>query len=356
MKLITLASLILALFAFMAVGCSDDDEGPTGPTAQSLNTTVRSSSGDYWRTLIDATSYDDFVYYDFGVQDTLDLTAAHAENSTDWDLGFRRDVIVTNSGSSGPGSITVVDLTASGVTKDFADVTRADLASLSEDDWMADGFDLVVDNYYSYNPQTHALTPTNLVYAMKDAEGKYLKFQVAGFFGGGPPPMMANFIIKYVYATSGTDLSGTPVADTIDGSSGMFYYDFSAGQAITPADSANSLEWDIVVSNYSIFMNSSFSGPGQTGANPAYAFADMSDSTDISEYPEAITEGYYAQDKNGSAFLEWYNYSGPPDHLLTSKGHVYAVKAGGKMYKVYIETYTGDTGIRANVIFWWAEL
>ena len=266
-------------------------------------------------------------------------------------------MIATNSGISGPGSVLAVDLTATGVTKDFADVTSADLSGLSQNDWMADDYDLVIDSYYNYNPQTHVLTPTNLVYAMMDAEGKFLKFQITGFYGGGAPPAMANFIIKYVYAASGTDLSGTPVVDTVDGSSGMFYYDFSAGRTTTPADSATSLEWDILISNYNVYLNSSLTGSGQAAGNPLSLFPGVTDPTDFDAYTTAETQPQaYFEDEQSSAFLNRYDLPGPPDHFLTSKNHVYVVNVDRTYYKLMIETYNGDTGASGNPIFWWAEL
>lgn len=354
MKLIRIASLFLALTAVLVVGCSDDDESPTGPTYQSTNTTERASSGDYWITSIDATSYDDFTFYSFTDRDTVTLTAAQSESSTDWDLSFRRYVIATNSGNSGPGTIMAADLTDNGISKSFAAVTSSDLTGLSQGDWMEDGYDLVIDSYYNYNPQTHVLTPTNLVYAMVDAEGKFLKFQITGFYGGGAPPAMANFIVTYVYAASGTDLSGTPVVDTIDGSSGEFYYDFSSGSAVTPADPSTFTGWDLKVSGYDVYLNSSFSGPGVAAANPANLLVTMSDATDLSEYNQAIVvQNAYSQDQQGSVFTNWYDYA---SERLTSKNHVYVINIDGAYYKMTIETYYGDVGISGNIIFWWDEL
>lgn len=353
MKLLKLASLMILVLVLFIAGCSSDKSNPVLPTG--TNSTVRASSDNYWITSVDATSYDNFAYYSFADKDVVDLTDTDAASSTAWDMGFERNVVVTNSGISGPGSIVAADLTANGVSKSFADVTSADLAGLSQSDWVADGFDLVIDHYYDYNPTTHVLTPTNLVYAMRDAQGGYLKFQITEFIGGGAPPAMANFVIKYVYAGSTADLSGPVVVDTVDGSSGTFYYDFSAGQATNPADPSTSLDWDIKVENYDVYLNSSFSGPGNAGANPAYTLVSGIDSTDFAAYTTVAADAgrSYDQDTPGSVFRDWYDYA---NEVLTTKGHVYAIKVGSSTYKVYIETYYGDNGIHATYIFWWEPL
>ncbi len=355
-RVFLLIGLVLTMGYFVS-GCSSDDD-TTGPgnTTPGPNTTVRDDSDDFWVTRIDATSQDDYTYYSLAMKDTLDLTAAEADESTDWDLAFMRSVIITNSGTSGPGSVLAVDLTEIGDSTGFKNVTSANANAVQQDQWQSDGRNLVMDNYYVYNPQTHELDMTKFVYAMRDAEGRFMKVQFVEIYGGGAPPSMGSYVIRYVYNPSGTDLSGPGITDTIDGSAGIFYYDFSSGTATTPSDPQNSLEWDIKVSSYDVFLNSSFSGIGDAAANPAHWLIDMADSTDFDAYSEAISEPQaYFQDQEGSVFTDWYDYDGTT-HTLTSKGHVYLLKAGDSTYKLEIETWYGDTGESANYIFHWEPL
>jgi len=354
-----LVSIILLLtLLFIGVGCSNDDESPTNPGDDKTGTasTTWDGGGSFWITELDATSYDDFVYYDFDTRDIVELTAEEAAQSTVWDLAFQRSVIKTNGGDSGPGSASGVNLNEHSVSKTLTAVTSADLSGLSAGDWIEDGRELVIDNYYQYNPQTHQLTMTGVVYAMIDAEGKYLKMRIADLIGGGAPPAMGNFVIQYVHAASGSDLSGTVVEDTVDGSTGEFYYDFSTGSAVTPANPSTSMDWDIKVSSYDIYLNSSFSGSGQAAANQANWLVSMADSTDMEEYTTAITVPQaYSKDVEGSVFTNWYDYNGDT-HRLTSKGHIFVVDAGGKRYAMEIITWYGETGISGNYIINWKEL
>jgi len=350
--------LMLGVLLFGGItGCSDDDDGPVGPVG--TNSTARDASGNYWVTRLDATSDDEYTYYSFATKDIVTTAKPAANAANEWDLGFQRSVVVTNSGNSGSGDVLGVNFTQINSSKDFVAVTQADADGVAGEAWVGDGQNLVLEDYYTYNFQTHVATMTQTVYALLDAEGKYVKVQFLDFVGGAAPPAMSNFVIKYVYqGTSGsTDLTAPVQIDTVDGSTGLFYYDFSSGQVVSPADPANSLEWDIKVENYNAYLNSSFSGPGQAGANPASALVDgMTDATDFNFYTSAITVPQaYAQDEQGSIFTNWYNYDGQT-HTLSSRGDIYLVQSDGKTYKVKIETYYGDTGQSGNYIWYWEEL
>jgi hypothetical protein len=349
---------VLAILTIGLAGCSNDDDAPpTGPVG--TNSTTRDATGKFWVTRVDATSDNDFAYYSFAQKDLVALTAQQAQSSTTWDLAFQRSVIITNSGQSGPGDVEGVDLNALGDATPFTSVSAANISSIPKSSWQTDGEKLVIDDYYTYDPQTHTMDLTQYVYAMMDASGHYVKFQFLELLGGGAPPAMGNFVIKYVHQSEAgnADLSGPARVDTVDGSSGMFYYDFSSGAAVNPADPANSLDWDIKVSSYNVYLNSSFSGAGNAAANPVYAlFDNMADWTDFEFYTEAVAVPQaYAQDELGSVFTNWYDYNGQT-HTLASKGHTYVLKVGEKSYKLRIDTYYGDTGQSGNIIWHWEEL
>lgn len=348
---------LLILAALGGLGCSNDEDGPTAPVG--TNSTSRHASGKYWVTQVDASSYDQTVYYSFAGRDVVPLSKAADQAANDWDIGFKRSVIITNGGQSGSGDAMGIDLTAAGDPTGFVEVTVAKAEAIPAEDWISDGKSLVVNDYYDYNLQTHGLTMTQNVYALRDAAGQYAKLQILEILGGGAPPAMGNFVLKFVHQplAGSIDLSGPVQVDTVDGSTGEFYYDFSAASAVTPTDPANSLDWDIKVSSYDLYLNSSFSGPGEAAANPAYALLEgMSDPTDFDFYTEAVTVPQaYAQDAEESVFSDWYDYDGQT-HSLTSKGHVYLLQTSGKTYKVMIETYYGETGVSGNFILYWEEL
>ncbi|MGM0556270.1 MAG: HmuY family protein [Myxococcota bacterium] len=59
-----------------------------------------------------------FVYVDLSTGEKVEVTDLEAYSNTEWDLAFKRVVIRTNSGDSGPGDIEVAKLTETA----FADV------------------------------------------------------------------------------------------------------------------------------------------------------------------------------------------------------------------------------------------
>ncbi len=355
--LLAAAALLLPL---VLSGCSNDDNG-TGPGDQNTNTTTWNEAGDYWVTRIDATSATDFAYYSFTTRDIVALTEAQSKTSMNWDLSFRRYTILTNDSLAGPADVQGADLGAIGFvdSADFVAVTAADVNGLPSNAWKPTAYKRVVSLFDPITRQPH-----RWVFAMKDAAGKYLKFQVPQIVGGGAPPMMGDVHIKYVYAATGTDLSGPVVEDTILSTRDTVYYDFSAGSYATNLPNANNrLDWDIRIFHYTVEMNSSVFGVGQTSAIQVFEIPghdDPTDSTDFADYSVAETNPQsYFQDKLASVFenpTDWYEYTGPPTHQILSLKHVYAIRAGSKNYKLMIVTYNGTAGTPGNFILHWAEL
>jgi HmuY protein len=357
-----MSKYFLSLFLITALmlsfsSCSNNEV--TNPGNGDTASTTRADSDNYWITKLDASSEDQYVYYSFERKDTIQLTDTEAQSSTEWDIAFERAIIVTNSGVSGPGDALGVNLTELGDATSFVAVTSDNLNNIQQNQWLADGQSLIIDDYYIYNPTTHALDMTHYIYAMKDADGHYMKIQFLEIYGGGAPPAMGTYVIKYVYQPnpSAFDLTGPVVVDTIDGSTGVFYYDFSSGSEATPTDPPNSTDWDIKVESYDVYLNSAFSGIGDAAANQVHEmYSAMTDSTDFDYYSTATPiPQAYRQDSEGSIFADWYNYNSDT-HVLTTKANTYVVKCDTKTYKLTIETWYGDTGESANFIFHWEEL
>lgn len=351
--LILLASMMLLLGA---VGCSDDDDGPTGGGGNTnTETSVWNATGGYWETNVDATSTEDFTYFSFTTKDTLGAAVGKiAEGfATDWDIAFRREEIKTNGGSSttNGGDIEAASL---GVV-DFDAVTIDDTVDV---DWSPDVIDHFIDEWYVYDTLTHQITITKKVYSMEDATGEhYVKFRVDSLIGGGQPPAMGDLYITYYYQpiAGSLDLSGQTVETSFTAGSTPVYFDFSTGAVTTPADPANSLDWDIYFYAYDLFQNSGPSGIGDCAA--FLAWGELADSSDIDAFTAQPSAPLFP-DIAGSALTDWYNYSGPPLHKLPSKSEVYLLKTEGKVYKLRIESYYGEDGVSAsgNYNFIWKEL
>ena len=327
-----LLALTIAVSLAALIGCSDDDN-PTAPKTDPPANTATSTWIDsgYWRTTVDASSYDDYTGFSLVSKDTS--TAA-------WDVAFRRDVVKLNGGAStsNGGDAEGANL---GVI-DFADVTMADTAGAG---WTADEILYAIDDWFNYNPITHALTANRNVYSIVDAEGdNYVKFQIDSMVGAGMPPNMGTLYIKYYYQpTAGSlTLSGATTSAVIPVNSATVYFDFSSGAVVTPADPAASTGWDIGFHSYYLMLNSGPNGPGDCAAFPAYT--ELTDPTDIDGFTAQPAMAPMFPDVPSSVFTDWYNYTGPPLHQLLSKENVYLVKADGKVYRVKIESYYANVG------------
>ncbi len=328
----------LALAMLVAViGCSDKKTtNPNPPSNRSTTEWVDSIS--CWLSVVDGSSYTAFKYFSFGTKDTVSITDDQALTDTSWDIAFRRTVVKTNSGISGIKNVRVANLAMahSPDSINFNGVT--DTTGIRDRDWMSDSYAYAVGDWYTYDQMHHTINLTNYVYTLKDAEGKYVKFTVSGLYGGGMPPNMGNIVIRYVYAGSGTDISGVGVTDTVMVGADTAYFDFSTGSVVTPADPSNSLDWDFAIASYDIHLNSNMFGIGQAAA---YLNTDSLGipRTDFEGITVAETQPTaYFQDAAGSAFTEWYDYN-ENTHQLTSKKHVYLVKVGTDIYKMQITSY-----------------
>ncbi len=334
---------IISMAIIIATGCSKDK--PTSanslPDTTGTNTTRWDSQG-YWVTEINATSSSNSAFYNFARKDTVTITDAQALNDTSWNIAFKRSGIVLNSGVSGIGDVVGVDMAALG-NSDSVNFGRINnIGMIGNSDWVSDFYSLVVNNWYSYNPNTHQMSMTHYVYVMKDAQDNYVKFQVISMMNNGQPPNMGTVSIQYIYAGTSPSFTGiAPDTLTFDGSSGgPVYIDFSAGTTTQPADPRNSVDWDILFDSYDIHQNNTVFGSGHSATYEIWR--DQTDPTNFLESGSAPTQPQaYFPDQLGSVMTNWYDYDGNT-HTLTSKNHVYIIRHGAKHFKLQIRSYYKD--------------
>lgn len=281
-----------------------------------------------------ATGHHDFTYFSFSSGPVLALTDEEAALSTAWDIAFKRSELRLNSGSSGPGQVKGYDLHARQdvVPEDaFEAVGRADAPT--NDQFVQDEPAYAVDQWWSYDAQTHTVSASGKAYQIQSATGKAGKFVVdtiegAGFADAG------RIGFRWVL---GADLSGPAQRATVDVSGARtVYFSLDSGAELSPADPATSTEWDLCFSGYTIRLNSGISGPGQAGA----LLADQA----FEEIAAPAPAGFTA-DKAASVFStsegEWYSYN-PDTHALSPRNHVYLIDTGAGLFKMQLLGYYRD--------------
>ncbi len=146
---------------------------------------------------INAFSLKDWVYFDFSKGAVVNISD---RTSYEWDMGFRRAKIISNSGASnlnGKGGIAAIE------NAEFESVIEA-----PESGYMIDisknaleTENPVIDRWYLYNYITHELKPKKNIYIIRTADGKYAKMQIMKFYCEG---LAGCYTIKYAYQGNGS--------------------------------------------------------------------------------------------------------------------------------------------------------
>lgn len=147
-------------------------------------------------TLSRKTTYgNDWIYYSFEEEKELSgLDETSSKISDSWDIAFNRYNVRTNSGNSGAGEGGAYD---AGVVE-WASVIEADETGYTVDDtieivekfnglgvdYMPSNGSSVFKNCISqtYGAPGPTYTPTESVYVMKTAKGKYAKIMITSFY------------------------------------------------------------------------------------------------------------------------------------------------------------------------------
>lgn len=337
----------------------DADLAVSLTASDSISTpTTHWENDGYWESLVDATSSSHYSYYSFSRKDTVAISDSQAPSDTSWDIAFKRSTVILNSGVSGNGGVDGIDLAAIGNPDSVNFDALTDIGSLGNPTWIEDSYDLIVDDWYSYNPNNHTLAPTRYIYIMKDALGNYVKFQVSNMANPGMPPNMGTITLVFDYSGASPNFPNSPDTLSFDASGGgPIYIDFSSGAVVNPSDPRTSTDWDIAFTNYEVHQNSTVFGPGSAAAYAVWQ--DQIDPTDFNETMTAPTAPQaYFSDNLGSVMTNWYNYNGDT-HTLTSKQHVYVIRDGSNYYKLQITTYykaIGGNPVSGYYTFKWLAL
>lgn len=147
---------------------------------------------------VDASSPDAWRFFSFSLGSVVENPGPLA-----WDLAFRRFQIIANGGDGFAGSGGILDLGK----RAFADVRF-----LPEDGYVgttarSDSTNAAIARWYSYSWTSHVLSPEPRVFAVRTADGRYAKLEIASYYCPGAQPGCTTF--RYVYqGAGGRDLSG----------------------------------------------------------------------------------------------------------------------------------------------------
>jgi hypothetical protein len=149
-----------------------------------------------------------YIYLDLAGVAKVSVTDPASLTASTWDLALKRDVIRTNSADSGTGSGGAARITG----KSFDAVTAADAtgATFDTDDFMDDECNALTDQtgkpltafteWYDYDPSTMHLTPKDIVFVVKAANGTALyKLQILNYYAaadGGTGAASAFYSIR----------------------------------------------------------------------------------------------------------------------------------------------------------------
>lgn len=325
-----------------------EDDGGTGgggpPGGAKIETT---DNGDgTFTTVVDATSETDYVYFDFESQG--EKTVELPLNSTDWDIGFRRHLIPTNGGISGPGGVMVAPLEGDL----FAETTDAPTTGYLTDaeDPPEDGdedpdfvFNAIETSWFRYNPSDHTLSPAERTYVVRTVEGRHYKFRVLDYYDAVGTAGHLTFSWGEIGPPS------TPDSFTVDASGGIVYLSIAEGGAVSVSDPATSSTWDLALdANTLIRTNGGTSGAGFGGARVTDAETDYDALTSTSTVGFTVDSmivppGPPGQpDTSGHAEMNlWYDYD-PKSHKVTTRGEIYVVRAADGTYGKFQIVYFAD--------------
>jgi len=215
---------------------------------------------------VDASGREAFVYV--SLESATDVTVAEPATSSDWDLAFRRTLVRTNGGISGPGWGGAKDLG----TADFVAVDRADTVGFAvdalvpppgppvpEEQW--EPANETLSAWFDYDPETRTVTPRATVFVARDAEGRKHKLRILDWSDG-------QFELEVQPVPPKPDLRSVTIDAPADA---WTYFNARLGEVVEPEVPGESTDWDLALRGSEIRLNGGTSGPGEAAARSVEA-------------------------------------------------------------------------------------
>jgi len=188
---------LIAIVLFAGFSC---DEEETKPKIELQTITIN------------AKSYSTWVYFSFDKDTVVQIT--DFANSTEWDLGFIRNHVRTNSGKSGKGKGGVVE--AGAVSFESLKEAQADGYVVDDSIGISDPADpthanmiktpgsAVLEGWGTMNTNVMppVFTPSNKIYFIKTAAGKYAKVWFKSYYSA--EGASGYITLNYIYLSDGS--------------------------------------------------------------------------------------------------------------------------------------------------------
>lgn len=355
------APLVLAAL----LGCTGDiGENTKTSEGDSTNACVSGVDGVITTTL-DATSEEEWVYFDFescGVATVIDPQA-----DVGWDLAVRRFNPKLNGGVSGSGGVEVTAIDGADFDA-LSEAPKTVYASDAEDDDEDGVPDYALESWFDYDMADHTLSPADLVYVLRTAEGAYIKLQFDGYYDAAGTAGFVQFSWDFIDPPDSSSVSDTGIdPDTGGGADPDADVSCASGTDLvtTLTDGGESLT--VLNSTSSeIWTCFSFSTGGQVETGWDFAWMNWDTTTSFH------AEGLALPDQDFDALLDvpedgwtegdmdlmddWYVYDSST-HVLTPKDQVYVLNsASGDTWKLQITTYYAEGDQLHHPTFKWAKI
>jgi len=337
---------------FVVAGCAENIGADPGPDAGDTSTgpvskvkTLEDADGGYMITTVDASSEDDWIYFQ------LATGSEGTPDGADWDLAFQRFKIKSNGGISGNGGVEVARMASA----TFDDVSIAPTMEYLVDAEDSDDTDVDPDYpflgptpWFDYNPMDHSLSPADVVYVIRSVDGDYYKFQMLGYYNEPGTSGYPQFRWASVDQPDGTAPPEPEPDDLVVDASAQGewrYVNVTLGTTLEVAEPENSMDWDVAISRTQFRTNGGTSGAGYAGAIelPDTVWDDVTTSPTVGFDVDAMIplpgppgSGQFS----GNAVLNgWYDYDSTT-HQVSPKDTVFLVRtADGDYAKLRVLQY-----------------
>ncbi|WP_369600197.1 HmuY family protein [Hahella sp. SMD15-11] len=355
-------------------GDSSDGEIISSPvlTAGAFTAVSTSSLGDHYQ--IDATAggfggSGDWTYIDLDTMSGLDIRSTEAATDSRWDIAFRRTAIRFNSGPNGPGQVTAAliaspegfyDADGEPVADTFTQATAESYADIfnhavpgTATTWLSESEDVVIRQWYTYNPATHTVTANpDRYWLVRGATGdRYARIHVTDIRFGDQVEVDIE-LWRQPAGTSQLDVSSQTTTLSANPEGGDACLEFATGNRIDCNET-----WDLRFSyasrSLTLHTNGGISGSGQGGAFEITGSEDTWTSATTSGTGQPLS-GLYSPDQAANIFstAPWYAYNLGGQHKIWSNFRVYGIDTDGPdtptgRFRMQIISYYNDAGTSA---------